>query len=280
MKKKNKVLPGMLAVLGLAMLTNLATIERADAAFWNDIMGKKEAKQGNGSGQGVGRGVGGKQGKVGKQEDREEKRDAVKEAIESNSYEAFQAATDGTPLAETINTEEKFNQLVESNNLAKAGSLEEAKAIKEELGIKDSPRQQERQRRDAMNEIIESGDFSMFQELNQGKPIAEIINTEEEFAKFIEARGLVKTGNYDEARAIYVELGLNAPEQFREEKKTEMKKILESSDYDAFVEVVAGKPIAEIVNTEEKFQQLVEAHNLMTQGDREGASAILESLGL
>lgn len=270
----------MLVIIGLAMMVNLVIINGADAAFWNDIIGKKEAKQRDGSEQGVIQGAGGKQRKAKKQENREEKRDAVKEAIENNSYEAFQAAIVGTPLAETVNSEEKFNQLVESHNLAKAGKIEEARAIRNELGIKDSPRQQERQKRDAMKEIVKNYDFAKFQELMKGKSISEIINTEEKFAEFIEARKMVRDGKYEEARAIYTELGLKAPKQFKEEKKAELKEILENSDYDAFVAAMAGKPIANIINTEEKFQQLAEAHNLLTQGDREGAIAILKSLGL
>ena len=63
----------------------------------------------------------------------------------------------------------------------------------------------------------------------------------------------------------------------------EIKTALDNSDYSAWSEAVSQTPRGEemlsVIN-ETNFDQLVEAHNLMESGDKEGAKEIMESLGL
>lgn len=54
---------------------------------------------------------------------------------------------------------------------------------------------------------------------------------------------------------------------------------LEAGDYEAWLEATEGKGPAEKV-TEETFSKLVEAHNLMKAGDKEGSKEIMKELGL
>jgi hypothetical protein len=61
--------------------------------------------------------------------------EGVRTAIEAHDYEAFQAAIAGSPLADTITSEEKFERLVEAHELRKSGDNAAARAIMDELGI-------------------------------------------------------------------------------------------------------------------------------------------------
>ena len=63
--------------------------------------------------------------------------------------------------------------------------------------------------------------------------------------------------------------------------KEEMKEIMESGDYDAWVAKMTefGKMDPEMIN-EDTFSKLLEMHSLMQSGDKEGAKAIADELGL
>ena len=65
----------------------------------------------------------------------------------------------------------------------------------------------------------------------------------------------------------------------RVEHREAMQAVLEAGDYQAFLELVGDKPISEII-TENNFARFIEMHELMETGDREGAKAIAEELGL
>jgi galactokinase len=88
-----------------------------------------------------------------------------------------------------------------------------------------------------------------------------------------------------EAQAVLEAAGLTQDElretmhAYRESKRTEMDAALEANDYEAFTALVAGSPMADEL-TEDTFASLVEIHELEQAGDREGASALRESLGL
>lgn len=62
-------------------------------------------------------------------------------------------------------------------------------------------------------------------------------------------------------------------------KKAEWQAVLEAGDYQAWLELVGDKPMAEQI-TEENFAQFAAMHQLMKDGDREGAKAIADELGL
>lgn len=74
----------------------------------------------------------------------------------------------------------------------------------------------------------------------------------------------------------------NFTSEQREEMKANheaMKEALDNNDYEAWKELVGDKPVSEKI-TEEKFSRLVEAHSLMQSGDKEGAKAVFDELGL
>lgn len=61
---------------------------------------------------------------------RDAARAAIDEALAAGDYDAFLVAIEGSPLAETIDTEAKFERFKEAHEL-----MAEAKGIMEELGI-------------------------------------------------------------------------------------------------------------------------------------------------
>ena len=62
------------------------------------------------------------------------KHEAIRTAVENNDYDAFVAATEGTPMADI--DADTFAKMVEAHNLREAGDHEGARALMEELGIK------------------------------------------------------------------------------------------------------------------------------------------------
>lgn len=64
----------------------------------------------------------------------------------------------------------------------------------------------------------------------------------------------------------------------REERREAVKEAVESGNYEAFVEAL-GEHVPEDM-TEEKFGQIQEVHQLLDDGDKEGAKALAEEYGL
>ncbi len=155
------------------------------------------------------------------------------------------------------------------------------------------------ERHDAMEKAMEEGDYEAWKELmnNKGK-VTQVID-EENFDKFVEIYNLAEEGKFEEARVMKEELGLN--QGFRKGgiykngymmdngRGGEMREVLESGDYEAWKELMESKPscpralengLVDLELTEENFNKLIEAHNLMQAGDFEEAQAIRDELGL
>lgn len=68
--------------------------------------------------------------------------------------------------------------------------------------------------------------------------------------------------------------------EHRAEHREQMKEFFAEGDYEAWAEFMADKPMAEEFVTEETFSVLVQAHELMEAGDREGAHELLRDSGI
>jgi len=64
------------------------------------------------------------------------------------------------------------------------------------------------ERHDAMNKAFEGNDYNAWKELTRGKGKVTQVITEQNFARFAEARKLALEGKTDEAKKIREELGL------------------------------------------------------------------------
>ncbi len=146
-----------------------------------------------------------------------------------------------------------------------------------------------------MQVVFESNDYVAFQEAVKETPMAEYIDSEEKFEKFVTMHKLM-----EEARLIREELGL--PEkgmrkwqnwkmkgswEWRMKGKNgwdgnreQMKAVLEGGDYEAFKTTAEGTPLADTIDSEEKFQKLIQAHEALIAGDKDTANEIRDELGL
>ncbi len=97
---------------------------------------------------------------------------------------------------------------------------EEAKAVLEAAGLDETDMQsiheamheaREAEHAD-MKEAIEANDYDAFLAAVADTPMADKIDSEEAFAKFVEAHELREAGKTDEAEEIMTELGFEKPE--------------------------------------------------------------------
>lgn len=146
-----------------------------------------------------------------------------------------------------------------------------------------------------MQEILDTTNFTAWKDLisktPMGSKILEVVN-ENNFSQYVEMQKLFRSGDRTGAEAIRAKLGL--PEMgpkngmmgrghFAKGQNEAVRDAIENGDYNSWKEAVAENPMGEkmleVVN-ENNFSKLVEMHNLMQAGDREGSEAIRESLGL
>ncbi len=113
--------------------------------------------------------------------------------------------------------------------------------------------------------------------------------SDDQISAFEEAKELRESGDREGARDVLVEAGIDeetmhsireAMKEFRDERRDAVHEAVENEDYDAFLEAIAGSPLADIIDTEEEFKSFIEAHELMQAGDREAAKEIFDELGL
>src|SRR3989344_3415276 len=65
--------------------------------------------------------------------------EAIREAVEDNDFAAFQAAVEGTPLYDLVNTEADFALFRQAPELKEEGKFIEAKLILDDLGLQAKP---------------------------------------------------------------------------------------------------------------------------------------------
>jgi hypothetical protein len=120
-------------------------------------------------------------------------------------------------------------------------------------------------------EYLESGDYEGFLESIKGTPLEKIIDTENEFEKMIELHSLRK-----EMQDLREELGLP---KHRGHHRSNVR-FSEFENYEDFLAGAEGKRIQEVIDSEEKFEAMIEAHNLHQEGDHEGAREVIEAAGI
>lgn len=104
-----------------------------------------------------------------------------------------------------------------------------------------------------------------------------------------ESHELREAGDYDAARTVLEEAEIDrdtmheirsAMHEYRMEMREAVKEAVENSDYEAFQSAIAETPLAEQITSEEDFEQFVEAHELMADGEFEAAKEIFAELGI
>ena len=69
-----------------------------------------------------------------------------------------------------------------------------------------------------------------------------------------------------------------AVREVRQTTRAAIKEAVADADYEAFLAAAEGTKVGELVDTEDEFELLVEAHELKEVGDKEGAKEIMEEL--
>lgn len=145
--------------------------------------------------------------------------------------------------------------------------------------------------RQAIMEALDNSDYqtwyNLVKETKRGEEILQVIN-ETNFAQYVEAHKLMQNGDKEGAKEIMDELGIVPPQGEMnggpEDGKMEaVKNALDNNDYNAWLVAIAEMPNASemtAVINESNFSKMVEIHNLMQSGDREGAQKIADELGL
>lgn len=96
-----------------------------------------------------------------------------------------------------------------------AGDFDGARDTLVEAGVDEkvlqSVHQIARASREAMHQALEAGDYEAFKTAVEGTPLAEDIDSQEDFEKLTEAHQLKEDGMWGEAKVIWGELGIEPP---------------------------------------------------------------------
>jgi hypothetical protein len=64
------------------------------------------------------------------------------------------------------------------------------------------------------------------------------------------------------------------------ENRQNLRRFIDGNDYSSFNDAVKGTRMAEMINSQDKFELLVKAHLLREDGDYTGAREIMDKLGI
>ena len=114
-------------------------------------------------------------------------------------------------------TDDQRTALEQAKELRQSGDTEAARDVLVEAGIDEDVlaelRAAARETRAAIKTAVETGDYDEFQDLITDTPLQDIITTPADFESFREAHNLRQDGEYEEARAILNDLGIDRPER-------------------------------------------------------------------
>lgn len=115
-------------------------------------------------------------------------------------------------------TDDQISAFEEAKELRKSGDKDGARDVLEEAGIDmdvmERVRNAMHDQHEALMEAVENNDYPAFLKAIEGSPLADIIDTEAEFKKFVEAHDLLKDGDREAAKAIFDELGIEGHGKF------------------------------------------------------------------
>ncbi|MBP6881009.1 MAG: hypothetical protein KBC35_00060 [Candidatus Pacebacteria bacterium] len=109
--------------------------------------------------------------------------------------------------------------------------------------------------------------------------------SEDQVEAIEEARELRAAGKLTEARNKLVEAGitdgnLRAVHRVANEAREAIREAVEAKDYEAFRVAISDSPLADIITSEDDFEQFCEAHELREAGEWEEANELMEDLGV
>jgi len=154
---------------------------------------------------------------------------------------------------------------------------------RQRIELSDEERTERKANREAAKEALENNDYEAWAAILADHPKAEEFVNETTFNALIAAHALKEAGDKEGAKALLEEAGIKRPGFHKGERGqhfAEFKAVIESGDYQAWLELHEGKDVPEDFLSEAAFNTLSEAHALKEAGDKEGAKALLEEAGI
>ncbi|HMT01249.1 MAG TPA: hypothetical protein PKC14_02890 [Candidatus Absconditabacterales bacterium] len=139
-----------------------------------------------------------------------------------------------------------------------------------EKGMEKGPVKAFMQQNPELSAIMEKGDYEAFKKFISEKASEKKIPTKEEFEKMVALHKAMKNKDQETVKKLMEEM-----KTLREAKKAELDAVIEKGDFATFQKLVVNTPLAEKINTSEKFQKFVEMHKA-----RQTAEKLAEELGL
>ncbi|MBP9843213.1 MAG: hypothetical protein KBC62_04385 [Candidatus Pacebacteria bacterium] len=135
-------------------------------------------------------------------------------AVTATGVQAFQ----GTQFLQRAGlSEEQISAFETARELRKAGDPKAARDILIEAGVDEavlkSVKDAAKEHRQAIFDAVEAEDYEAFKTAIEGSPLADAIDSEEDFQKFVMAHTLKEEGRWDEAKEILDDLGIEPRER-------------------------------------------------------------------
>lgn len=134
-----------------------------------------------------------------------------------------------------------------------------------------------------VREAIENDDYEAWAELMKDRPHAADMITRDTFDKLKELHELKQDGDLEGAKKLAEELGMQrfGDRKVMNETMRAIRDAIENKDYEAWAALMNEQPHPEGVDvSEEAFNARVEMHELMQEGNFEGAKALADESGL
>lgn len=135
-------------------------------------------------------------------------------AVTATGVQAFQ----GTEILQRAGlTDEQIEAFETARELRESGDANAARDALLEAGVDEkalrSVRQAMHKQRDAIRDAASANDYDAFKIAVAGTPLAEAVDTKEDFEKFLEAQELREAGKWNEAKVILDGLGIEPPDR-------------------------------------------------------------------
>jgi len=136
-------------------------------------------------------------------------------------------------------------------------------------------------KRSSVRSAIERNNFTAFQHATKDLPFASKVDTQKEFDAITLAHSLRQDNKYKEAREVLERAGIEHPGHGQMHgPRADVRSALEHDDWAEFQQATKDKRIGNIINTENKFYKMVEAHELHEDGRHDEAREMMHGFGM
>ncbi len=134
----------------------------------------------------------------------------------------------------------------------------------------------------AVEEAIRNNNSKAFRASAKKRSRSDKLNTRKEFSAIATAHNLRREGKLKQARQTLEEVGIEHPgrDMRRYRRGANIKDAIENNDWNEFKQISENKKIGNIINTRDKFELFVEAHELHQMNRHDEAHQIMDTLGL